>query len=253
MSVIVRQNLVDSIALELRKRIKDGSLAPGQMLPSQASLAAELGVGLSSIREALQALRMIGLIEVYPGRGSFVCENPMRILEPAERTVTRLKELHFSELLEARLAIETSLLALAAERISAEQIAGLRSAFEGMKRAMENQVEFGRHDLQFHHVIAEAAANRLLASFYHQTRELLQEVMEPFLNVPFAREASIQLHSEMVEAIENGDVTAAMATVSARKRYYNRLLATQYGMSSDDESMAAHEAVEKEGLSEGDS
>jgi DNA-binding FadR family transcriptional regulator len=241
---IERQNLVDSVIAELRQMIRDGTFLPAEKLPSQAALAKGLGVGRSSIREAMQALRLLGLVEVSPGRGSYVRESPMRIVELAAPAVARLRELHIAEVWEARFAVETAIASLAAQRISLQQIGDMRSALQGMEENEGNPTEFARYDLQFHLVTADAAGNRVLAGFYHQSRQILGEVMVSFVTIPGVQEASIG----MAEAIGNRDPAAAVASVEARRKYVNQVLAT-YGMQSDARSFIATNAVGKEDMS----
>ncbi len=247
MGTIERQNLVDSVIAELRQMIRDGTFLPAEKLPSQAALAKQLGVGRSSIREAIQALRLLGLVEVFPGRGSYVRESPMRIAEMAAPAVARLRELHIAEVWEARFAVETAIASLAAQRISLQQIEHMRSALHGMEENEGNPSEFARHDLQFHLVTADAADNRVLAGFYHQSRQILGEVMVSFVTIPGVQDASIGFHSTMAEAIANRDPAAAVASVEARRKYVNHVLTT-YGMQSDARSVTTTNAVGKEDM-----
>lgn len=247
MARIERQNLVDGVIAELRQMIRDGTLLPAQKLPSHRALAEQFGVGRSTIREAVQALRLLGLVEVHPGRGSFVCRNPISTLQASESTVVRLRELHIAEVWEARFAVETAIMSLAAQRISPEQVERMNSALKAMEENAGNPGEFARYDLDFHLATADAAGNRVLAGFYHESREILGEVMERFVTIPGVQEASISLHSGMAEAIESRDPDAAVASVDARRKYVNHLLAS-YGMESDDRSLVVADAVGKEGI-----
>jgi len=77
---IQRENLVQAVIREVERLIANGEFAAGERLPPQPVLAAQFGVGLSTVREAIQSLRLPGLVDVRPGRGTHVCQNPQAIL-----------------------------------------------------------------------------------------------------------------------------------------------------------------------------
>ena len=162
------------IAGKLRARITDGALQPGDQLPGHRDLAAEFGVSLGSAREAISMLVGDGLIETRAGRGTFVAE-PGRLPagggEAPHADVTREE---IEELIEARELLGLSIVAMAAERASAEQIARLRQAVERMQETVADADLYPEADVGFHLALAEAAGNRFLVKAVEDIRELLR-------------------------------------------------------------------------------
>jgi GntR family transcriptional repressor for pyruvate dehydrogenase complex len=226
MKRVTKRNLPDSVALELTEMIRSGELKAGECLPSQGELAEAFGVGRSSVREATQALRAAGLLEVCPGLGTFVCDNPKGLLDSAQPAISRLMELGAAEIYEARFILESALAALAAERASPEQAQGIVDAVEGMRRTRNTPPEFDNHDLDFHLKMAEAAGNELLAGFYRQSRNSLRGVLESIHALRGVAENALRLHEETARAIMDRDAAAAVASVDAWSRYTEQVLIT---------------------------
>jgi len=201
------------IAGKLRARIKDGALQPGDQLPGHRDLAAEFGVSLSSAREAISMLVGDGLIETRAGRGTFVAEPsrlPARAGEAPHVDITREE---IEELIEARELLGLSIVAMAAERASAAQIARLRQAVERMQEAVADPDLYPEADVGFHLALAEAAGNRFLVKAVEDIRELLRRDIELSAGAGIRRFGSLQYsvdsHSALVDAIEAGDPDAA--------------------------------------------
>lgn len=201
------------IAGKLRARITDGALQPGDQLPGHRDLAAEFGVSLSSAREAISMLVGDGLIETRAGRGTFVAEPsrlPARAGEAPHVDITREE---IEELIEARELLGLSIVAMAAERASAAQIARLRQAVERMQEAVADPDLYPEADVGFHLALAEAAGNRFLVKAVEDIRELLRRDIELSAGAGIRRFGSLQYsvdsHSALVDAIEAGDPDAA--------------------------------------------
>ncbi|MDF0604955.1 FadR family transcriptional regulator [Neisseriaceae bacterium TC5R-5] len=137
--------------------IQEGHFKVGEALPAERDLARQLGVGRSSVREALIALEIAGWVEIRTGAGVFICRDDMPAEVPASSDSTSA-----AELLEARSVIEAELAALAAERGSDEQIAALWRVLEAMAREPEENAQFHAHDQHFHFLIAAMTGNDIL-------------------------------------------------------------------------------------------
>src|SRR5919107_2703945 len=122
---VATERVSDVIAERLSAAIRDGTLNPGDRLPTEAELAREFQVGRTSVREGLQKLRAHGLIESRKGLGAFVTEpRPDDPLAEFARW-TKRDPVAIEELLEARVALETLAAALAAVRADDAQVAEL--------------------------------------------------------------------------------------------------------------------------------
>lgn len=153
------QRLYIQVAEQLHQLIEAGAFSRGSRLPSERELATRFGVSRPTIREAMIALEIAGLIEVRSGSGIYVLEQAGSLDNLAET-----QEPGPFEILEARKLIEGETCALAAQRITTEQLQRLQGLLDEM--AMENRKETitERADEKFHCLIAEAAGNSALAA-----------------------------------------------------------------------------------------
>jgi GntR family transcriptional regulator, transcriptional repressor for pyruvate dehydrogenase complex len=112
------RSLPDTVMAEIQRVFVKRNLKVGDRLPPERELARQLSVGRSSLREAMQGLQTMGLVEVRHGVGTFFTSEPSRwLLSPLRFSNTSARRL-FAELIEARLLVEVRLAALAAERSS---------------------------------------------------------------------------------------------------------------------------------------
>jgi GntR family transcriptional repressor for pyruvate dehydrogenase complex len=158
-----RKNLVEEVADRLLKALE--GLEPGTRLPSERELSVALGVGKSSVREALKGLAMLGIIEIRHGQGAFVLERPSSRTQPPHAIAQALAKGHTQDLVEARRLIDGSIARLAAERRSDSDLAELRNTLASHRRALHEHDDPTLAAAKFHIDLAEAAQNEILASF----------------------------------------------------------------------------------------
>jgi len=151
------QRLYVQVAQQLRGLIADGSLRAGQRLPSERDLAVQFGVSRPTIREAMIALEVAGLVEVRSGSGVYVLEQRGSPAQVAD------SEPGPFEIIEARKLIEGETCALAAERITPAQLDELRALVREMADARHVE-DAEQADQRFHCLIAEAAGNSALTA-----------------------------------------------------------------------------------------
>ncbi len=229
--VIDNQRLYRQIADQLRALIDSGEFPPGSRLPAERELAKMLGVSRASVREAMIALEVIGLVDVRVGNGVLVCEPPAKVLtdEPVMTQVTRDQwkdvdpelgiEVDFSAeippfaLLQARRLIEPEAAALAAQNASDEELEAIREAFE--RNARDNREHSHTHpgDRLFHIRIAQASGNPAYALMIkhllgHQYGSMFQRLQAHYTSddMPFRSEHE---HRLILDALQNRDAEAA--------------------------------------------
>lgn len=192
---------------QLSALLASDAFAPGDRLPSERELAEQLRVSRPSVREALKALRALGLVEVR-GRSTYV--KGRRAGEPA--LVLPLEEVELLEISDFREAIETQIAALAAERATSDDLRALEHAAAPGGAQPDNAVVADR---RFHRALAEAAHSRLLMAAHAQIHEhdlvqpRLQEAERHAGEVPGAREEMLAAHRQIVDAVRRGDATKA--------------------------------------------
>jgi len=201
----------DMVSERILELISSHTLRPGDPLPPQRELASQLGVSLSSLREALHSLSAIGIIEVKRGLGTFVCSHPNDYLVKRFDWALLLEEEEIRELMEARRVIDLSVASYAAQRATPEQITGLVTLFEGIMESWEtrdlNRLE--ELDIRFHLAIAEAAGNSLLCLL----AESLYAVVDRFIRVVPHTKAGMENHRRVLEAIVEQEPAKAEAAM----------------------------------------
>lgn len=200
-----RGRLYERIAEELRQALTSGRYAIGDRLPSERDLAQQYGVSRPTVREAVIALEVDGLVEVRTNSGVYVTA-----LDTLDGTLAETDVGPF-ELLEARRLFEAEICALAAQHIDAEGIARLRQLVHDMESADLMTAEAA--DREFHLEIARAAQNSAMektVSMLWDTRDnspqyrLLTEKVRAAGVAPRVSE-----HHRIVDTLETGDPEAA--------------------------------------------
>ncbi|MFI7008334.1 FadR/GntR family transcriptional regulator [Streptomyces sp. NPDC050145] len=160
-----RKGTVTERAIEqLKAMIGSGSLEPGQRLPTERDLAAQLGISRSSMREAIRALTVLGVLEARHGSGIYVTQlEAGDLLETFGVVADLSRGPQLVELLEVRRILESTATALAAARISRAQLAEVEEHLAAMD-ATDDPEEILSHDLAFHRAIVAAAGNETMAA-----------------------------------------------------------------------------------------
>jgi len=219
-----RNTIVDDIAEELRTMILSGQLKPGEFLDPQKALADRFGVGLSTVRESIQILAAVGLVESHPGKGTWVRQDALNMVFNSKDVKNRLGILNARQVYEARLVIEVGLTQFAAERASQEDINRIWQSIYSMEEAVIDEEAFVQADLEFHLAVAQAGHNDLLEQFYFLVRELLSEVITEMVMLPKVKEDSIVLQKTIARAIEAHDVKKAQIAAQKHMQYIESLL-----------------------------
>ncbi|MFE8911124.1 FadR/GntR family transcriptional regulator [Streptomyces globisporus] len=219
--------LTERIARELEHDIRSGEIAVGTKLPSERELAAQFGASRNVVREVLRRLEAQHLIEVAPGRGSFVREQSSGqargydALYRAGRPTVR-------QLIEARIPLEVEMVRLATERATEEDIAAMRAARDGLESATDVVVK-AQADMEFHDAIAVASKNPVLRIMLSSISGMMFEMMLRSNSDPSIGEPGVPHHPEIFEAIEARDVDLACA----RMREHLMLGLRTYGADLD--------------------
>ncbi|MCY4408071.1 MAG: FadR/GntR family transcriptional regulator [Rhodospirillaceae bacterium] len=151
----------DAIAAQLARRILDGSLAMGDRLPPERSLAESFSASRGTVREALRSLSARGLVARRVGSGTFVIYEP----DAGETDVSEITSP--LELVEVRAAIEPQMARLAVRNATARDMAALERAVAEME-GVEDAESFSLADELFHLRLAEATHNPLIVEIYHR-------------------------------------------------------------------------------------
>ena len=205
--------LADDVAQQVQLLVEERGIRAGERLPPERELAEQLGVARASIREALRTLELMGVIEIRPGRGSFVAGD---VGSPLDSLISSWMSVHqgwLREVIELREAVETQAARLAAVRATGEDVATMERANASMRLATEaGDVErYIEADAAFHDAVACASGNRLLRRALNSiAREIYSyRVAVGRLLGRAALERSLSDHEAIVRAIEVRDALAA--------------------------------------------
>jgi GntR family transcriptional repressor for pyruvate dehydrogenase complex len=208
--------LYEQIVRQIQDSIESGALKEGDQLPVERELAVQFKVSRTAVREAMKALHEKGLIEAYPGRGTFIASNAARSIQktldrmirggPADSTI---------HLVVLREILEPEIAALAAQQSDKETLSALREAIAVMDAAQKDAEAFIEGDLDFHLALAEAAANPLILSLIDSIVGLLREQRTRIYLVEGGPERGQYHHKRILDAIEHRDSTGAREAMKA--------------------------------------
>lgn len=209
MEQVKRIPLADQAAALLLARIKKGEWTLGSKLPGETTLGPQLGVGRSTVREAIRQLAGQGVLESRQGAGVFVIA-----LDIAEDWDLVLKRVDIVSALEARSAIETEAAALAAIRRTPADLRLMRKALQLREQTQESIEAHVDADMALHRAIVAASHNELLLELFDGFVPRIRQVMIEMLRlhpVP-SEEADQDAHAQIIEAIADRN-----AQLAARK------------------------------------
>jgi DNA-binding FadR family transcriptional regulator len=201
-----------------------GALAPGDHLPGERAIAADLGVGRSSVREALRVLEVLGLIRTAtgsgPSSGAIIVSTPRGGMSALLRLQVAASGFDVSDIVDTRLVLETAVAATLAERHGTAldpdltESAGLLDAMED---ASLTPADFLALDARFHVSLAEAAGNQVIVATMAGLRDSIEGyVVAGVPSLPSWPDAATRLASEhrrILAAIRAGDPVAARTLV----------------------------------------
>ena len=208
--LVQASRLYEQIVQQIEDSIKKGALKAGDQLPAERELAEQFGVSRTAVREAVKALREKGLVEAYPGRGTFITSETSNTIRITLDRMIRTGQLEGTlQLVEVREILEPEIAALAATRADEDAINEMRDAVRIMDEAREDPDAYIEADLDFHLALAEAAANPIILSLIDSIVGLLREQRLRIFNVDGGPVRGQYHHKRILEAVRNRDASGA--------------------------------------------
>ena len=204
-----RKRVGDQVFDQFQEQVIKGVWKPGEKLPSENELAVSLGVSRVSIREGLQKLVTLGLLETRHGEGTFVKEVTPDLCLNALFPMLILEHTNIFHVLEYRRAMDTGAVKLAVERASEEDIEELERILSVMKGCSDNPEKFSDADLDFHLAVAKAAKNPLFIKVNSIIKNTLSASMAGIVQVLGPRDG-LFYHREILDAIKARDAGEAV-------------------------------------------
>lgn len=175
LKTVSRSNLTADICQKMIDHLVNGDWREGDQIPPERELCRMLGVGRSSLREAMKALEIIGMIEMRVGEGTFVCSRSDFLANPLLWSIAGSGVTEASELVEARKLIEVELAGMAASRATPDDLKQIGIHLDTMENSLGKVGEFLEADISFHLAIARAGHNRVLLNSLQLIRNLMQK------------------------------------------------------------------------------
>ncbi len=212
----------------IERDLLDGRLRPGDRLPGERALSADLGVGRSSVREALRVLEVLGLIRTAtgsgPSAGAIIVALPGGGMSALMRLQVAATGFAVSDIVKTRLVLETAVAADLAEANPRPSLEASVALLDVMESRSLTDAEFLALDAQFHLSLAEASGNQVIAATMAGLRSSIESyVRQGAATLPSWHDTSARLkaeHRDIIAAIATGDPAAARLTVHAHIANY---------------------------------
>ena len=212
LSPVKSTKIYEMVMEQIKDIVKKGELKSGDKLPSERDLCEKLEVSRASVREALRALQMLGLIESKHGEGNFINENfENSLLEPLS-IVFLLLGSKSEDVFELRKVIEPETAALAAKNITDEQLIELKEIMDELNNNSDAEI-CASLDKKFHYKIAQASGNNLISTIMFSISSLIEEYIENSKIHTFNKTLVRAQHEEIWRTLETHNCSAAATVV----------------------------------------
>lgn len=201
--IVKKSSIVEDVISELSNYILsgviEGNMKTGDRLLSERELAEALGVGRSTLREAMKVLTILGLLEVKPGQGTYITDGASDFYAAPLAWGLIIGENSINELVEARSLLEGEAAALASIRASEDELQNMSNIYHKMEQAMVNKdpQAYLESDVEFHMWIAKCAHNSVITKLLSTIRNLLKLWIKKVLTDVQNIEKSFEEHSRI--------------------------------------------------------
>lgn len=201
---IGRVSVTEETIEYLRQQILSRDLLPGQQLPSEENLAAQLGVGRGTVREALRALVYLGFIE-RRGKATYITSIAEEKNLPGDFVERIHRHNDVMQVIEIRRIVEPPAAALAAQRASREEVAEIGKNLVAMESHFDRIEDFAGFDAEFHLSVFRASGNPILLELMRSIQQLMRENQALVLRKSGTiQPRSLEFHRRLYEAIRDG-------------------------------------------------
>ncbi len=214
-SISQRKSVVDDVLQELCDYILDGLMAgiiqQGDKIPSERELSEQLGIGRSTLREAIKVLVIMGLLEIRKGQGTYISEGSDGFYTAPLRWGLIIGSRSVMELIEVRTILECEAARLATERARKQDMDCIGEDIANMDKAIEeNDPEsFVAADVDFHMNIVNATNNSAMAQMLKTIRKLLEIWIAKVLTDRPSMQITLKEHQEVFNCMRLGDSDGA--------------------------------------------
>jgi DNA-binding FadR family transcriptional regulator len=234
---IRRRKLAHDVQDRLLTMIRRGDLMPGDVLPSERELMAQLTVGRPAIREAMQNLQRMGLVEIRHGERARLTEPSIGgMVEQISETMRHLlvhSSTTLEHLKEARVTFETEMARIAAERRTDDDLDKLQSLLKAQSDARKMPEKFLELDGEFHREIAAISGNPIFASLNEALFSWLASFHLALVRKPGLEKLTLAEHEQILQAIREGDSDKAGSAMADHLNRANALYHQEHYNAND--------------------
>jgi len=211
-----RTSVTEALIDQITSHISGEQIDPGYKLPSEQGLMKQFDVGRSTIREALHALVVLGVLESKPGKGYYVKHGYQLPLQANNLRKILLQDKTFFDLLEARESVERTIAVLAAQRATEDDIQAMEESLARVKQAIKNGEDPTDHTVAVHLQMARASHNEVLVVLMEQ---LFPMIAEKARKVQIPAKRNYEEHKNLVDGIKTGDPQAMEKIIAGHLKY----------------------------------
>jgi GntR family transcriptional regulator, transcriptional repressor for pyruvate dehydrogenase complex len=221
-----RPQLVGEIINHLRSRLASGELKVGDKLPPESILVSELGVGRTTLREAVRVLEHAGLLSVRHGSGTYI-----RSTSDEGILATRLRQARVLEVFEVRRALDIEMMRMAVAYRTSPTLAAMRDALDLMKTSLDRADDRGflNADMEMYRILAAATRNSIFMEIYASFAEALRVALTQVVAIHGVMQSCWQSHEQLYEAIVARDADRAEAIAKGHLDRVTRLIESVLG------------------------
>lgn len=204
---IKHTKLSEQFSRQILDLISDGVLKPGDKVPTEMELVKEVGVSRTTVREGMQRLAMLGIIEIKPGQGTFVREDK-KVLNLMLNLLSMDEEIKKStilELLELRKILEIGIIDIFVKKATDKDLKDLKEYLKKHRIDIENNINPSPSDIGFHNLLVKATRNKVLMDFFEGISELIQQAAILTGNFKENSIISLGFHEKIFNALEKRD------------------------------------------------
>jgi GntR family transcriptional repressor for pyruvate dehydrogenase complex len=218
------------IARDLASYIVKSDLPPGTPLPHERDMVQSLGVGRTTLREALRLLETRGVITIRSGRhgGPIVRRPDPRDLSEAMSLILQFEKADLTVMMEARSALEPAAARLAATRITPEALEKLRENNEAILRSTSELESFFELNREFHRLVAEASGNIVVRIFVESIMSIADGQAAGISYGKRQVQAIVEAHDRVIDALAAGDSQAAETAMNEHLEDSHRFWRRKY-------------------------
>jgi GntR family transcriptional regulator, transcriptional repressor for pyruvate dehydrogenase complex len=203
MESIKKQPITEQAVQVLSGYILDGNHKNGDYLPPEIELCRRLGIGRSSLREAVKILESHGMVRKKHGVGVMIVDESDKAMKVMLKLVLQRSGTTMEELIEVRYTNEIKTTELAAINANEEEILEIKKHLEVMRNNLTSTEDYVKADIDFHMSIAKASHNRVFYLILQTIRPLIEEMIQETLKYNHRPESSMKYHEKVFKAIKS--------------------------------------------------